>query len=175
MKEERKTRKSRHHDRDDLAGEHALSDIGQVIFLLIFLTAWIIDSFFLHYSTFIAKHVPLYVRIPLAVVIFLIAGYIAKIGLNIVFGEVREKPVVIREGVFKEVRHPIYLGAILFYLALLILTLSIISGIIWVFIIAFYHFNAGQEEKLLLKKFGKDYEKYMKEVPMWLPRIFRKN
>ena len=36
----------RHHGaRGDLAGEHRLSDIGQLIFLVSFLIIWILDSF----------------------------------------------------------------------------------------------------------------------------------
>ncbi len=72
------------------------------------------------------------------------------------------------------VRHPIYLGAILFYSGLLVLTLSIIAVAIWILIIAFYYFISKHEEKLLLEKFGKDYEEYKKEVPMLIPRIRRK-
>ncbi len=161
----------RDSDRQDLAGEHVFSDLGQLLLLFIFLAAWIVDSFFLKYSTFISKYIPLFIRIPLSIIILFSAGYLARIGLNIVFGEVREEPVVIRKGVFSIVRHPIYLGSILLYLGLLTLTFSIIATIIWIFIIAFYYFISKHEEKLLLKEFGKDYEEYMREVPMLIPRI----
>ena len=73
-----------------------------------------------------------------SIIILFSSGYLAKKGLNIVFGEIREEPGVIRKGVFGIVRHPIYLGSILFYLGLLTLTFSIIATIIWIFIIAFY-------------------------------------
>ena len=174
MKEEKRLNTRRHHDREDLAGEHVFGDMGQLILLVIFLTVWVIDSFFVHYSTFIAKSIPLFVRIPAAALILLISFYIAKSGLKVVFGETREEPVVIREGVFAVVRHPVYLGAILLYLGLIVLTFSLISVVIWIFIIAFYHFIAAAEEKLLLAKFGEEYETYTRDVPMWLPRIFRK-
>jgi protein-S-isoprenylcysteine O-methyltransferase Ste14 len=88
-----------------------------------------------------------------------------------VFGEERKTPGVIRKGMFGRVRHPIYLGAILLYLGLLILRFSLAATLIWVVIIAFYHFIARHEEKLLLKKFGQEYANYMREVPMWIPRI----
>ncbi|GAI42613.1 unnamed protein product, partial [marine sediment metagenome] len=94
--------------------------------------------------------------------------------LSIVFGEIREEPSVIGKGVFGIVRHPIYLGAILFYFGLLVITFSIIATGIWVLIIAFYYFNSKHEEKLLLDKFGKDYEEYKKEVPMLIPRMRRR-
>ena len=164
----------KHNHRQDLTGEHALGDIGQLILLFIFLAAWITDSFFLKYSTFISNYIPLFVKISLSVIILFSAGYLAKKGLDIVFGEIREKPGVIRKGVFGIVRHPIYSGSLLFYLGLLTLTFSIIATIIWIFIIAFYCFIAKHEEKLLLNKFEKDYEEYMIEVPMLIPRLKRK-
>lgn len=161
-------------ERKDLAGEHTFSDIGQLLFLLIFLTVWIVDSFVVSYSTFISNYIPLYAKIPLSVILLVSAGYLARTGLKTVFGEIREEPSVIRKGVFGIVRHPIYLGAILFYSGLLVLTLSIIAVGIWILIIAFYYFISKHEEKLLLEKFGKNYEEYKKEVPMLIPRIRRK-
>ena len=167
-------KEKRHNNRQDLTGEHALGDIGQLLLLFIFLAAWITDSFFFKYSTFISEYIPLFVKIPLLVIILFSAGYLAKKGLNVVFGEIRKEPCVIRKGVFGIIRHPIYLGSILFYLGLLTFTFSIIATIIWIFTIVFYCFIAKHEEKLLLKKFGKDYEEYMREVPILIPRIIRK-
>ena len=161
-------------ERKDLAGEHTFSDTGQLLLLFIFLTAWIVDSFVFSYSTFISEYIPLYAKIPLSVILLVSAGYLARTGLKIVFGEIREEPSVIRKGVFGIVRHPIYLGSILLYLGLLVLTFSIIAIAIWILIIAFYYFISKHEEKLLLEKFGKDYEKYKKVVPMLIPRIRRK-
>jgi protein-S-isoprenylcysteine O-methyltransferase Ste14 len=174
MKDKKPLKRKGHHNREDLVGEHPAGDLGQLIFLFLFLAAWITDSFVVHYSTILSKTIPLFVRIPAAVILFLTGWYLVKTGLKIVFGKVRKEPVVIRESVFNVVRHPVYLGAIIFYTALIILTVSIISGIIFIFIAIFYHFIARKEEELLLEKFGKAYEAYIKEVPMWFPRIIKK-
>jgi protein-S-isoprenylcysteine O-methyltransferase Ste14 len=159
----------RHDNRKDLAGEHKFGDLGQIIFLLIFLVVWVVDSFFVKFSTHFSGYAPLYIRIPLAIVILIIAGYLARQGLTIVFAEVREEPMVIRKGVFSVVRHPIYLGAILFYLSLLAAFFSMISAIVWVIIILFYIYLCKHEEKLLIEIFGSDYERYKMETPMLLP------
>lgn len=164
----------RHDNRKDLAGENKFGDIGQLIFLFIFLVVWVGDSFFIKYSTQFSKYAPLYTRIPLAIVILIIAGYLARQGLMIVFAEVREEPMVIRKGVFSVVRHPIYLGAILFYLSFLAVFFSIISAIIWVIILLFYFYLCKHEEKLLIEIFGNDYEQYKLETPMLLPKISRR-
>jgi protein-S-isoprenylcysteine O-methyltransferase Ste14 len=164
----------RHENRKDLAGEHALGDLGQFILLVLFLAVWITDSFFLKYSIQFTNYAPLYIRIPLAVIILVIAGYLARKGLSAVFSEVRETPVVIREGVFRIVRHPIYLGAILTYLSLLVFFFSIASLVIWVIIILFYIYLCKHEEKLLTAKFGKEFEQYKLATPMLLPRLIRR-
>lgn len=164
----------RHKNRKDLAGEKVFADLGQIIFLAIFLVVWIIDSFFLKYSTRFSEYAPVYIRIPLAIAIFVMGGYLAKKGLTIVFAEVREKPIVIRNGVFSIVRHPIYLGAILFYLSLLAVFFSTVAFFVWVIIILFYIYLCKHEEKLLIEKFGSDYEQYKLETPMLLPRLIRR-
>ena len=120
MKKEKVFNKQRHQNRDDLAGEHFFGDLGQVILLIIFLAVWITDSFFLKYSTFLNQYIPLYVRLPLAGIVFICAGYLAKTAHDMVFGEVREKPGVIREKVFAIVRHPMYLGSLLIELVIVV-------------------------------------------------------
>ena len=168
--DEKKVKK--HHDREDLAGEHKFGDAGQLILLLIFLIVWIGDSFILEYSTFLNNYIPAFVIIIVSALFLITSGYISWRGLKIVFGEKREKPSVIRKGVFNKVRHPIYLGSILLYLGLTITSCSIFSLIISMFIIAFYYYISKYEEEILLKKYGINYENYIKEVPMWFPKIF---
>jgi len=169
MKNENKSK--RYEDRADLAGEHAWGDRGQLILLVIFLVVWIGDSFFLKYSTFLSSYVAYYIQIPLVLIIMLCSGYFARSGLNLVFKEIREQPVVIRKGAFNIVRHPVYLGSILFYLGLIVATFSLLSLLVWLVIVIFYHLISKYEEKLLVQKFGAEYEKYRQQVPMWIPRF----
>ena len=159
---------------EQLTGEHKVGDVGQIIFIFIFLGVWIADSFVLKYTTFLNHSIPVVVRIVLAVVLFILSGYMAGKGLTIVFGRVREKPDVIRESVFSWVRHPIYLSEILLYLALICLSISLAAATVWVVTIVFLHFISRYEERLLLGRFGEAYEQYMREVPMWIPRLGKK-
>lgn len=163
----------RHSEREDLAGEYPLGDMGQIVLLLAFLIIWAVDSFFVHYSTLSSAHFPFYIRVPAGLAILLVSGLLARSGLKIVFDEKRERPCVIRKGVFGLVRHPIYLSAILFYLGLLLLSLSLAAAAIWLAAIAFYYYISRHEEKLLMAKFGRDYADYMRQVPMLIPRLLR--
>ena len=167
------TKKNEKHQRDDLTGEHAVGDVGQIVLAFLFMAAWIADTTFFKYTTFLNRFVPLGARIPVGAVILALAGYLAIKGLSTVFGKEREKPVVIRESMFNKVRHPVYLSEILIYLGLLILNISLAAAGVWIIAIGFLHYISRYEEKMLIARFGEEYEQYMKEVPMWIPR-FRK-
>ncbi len=166
-------KQKKHGERKDLIGEHTFGDQGQLILLVIFLIVWITDSFFFKYSTLLLDNIPNSIRLIIGLPILFISGYLAIKGLRIVFDEVREKPEIIEKGVFKIVRHPIYLGSILFYLGLIILTSSIASAVVWIIIIIFYYYISRYEEKLLIEEFGTKYKKYMERVPMLIPYKFR--
>jgi protein-S-isoprenylcysteine O-methyltransferase Ste14 len=165
----------RHKNRDDLAGEHKWGDMGQLVLLVVFILVIIGDIYFLKISARLHELISLWVKLPLGLFFILFGGILARNGLKIIFGETRREPCVIKKGVFGLVRHPIYLGSILVYLGFLILTYSILGLMVWIIIIFFYHLISCYEEKLLLQKFGDDYKKYMKEVPMWIPKLVKNN
>jgi len=161
----------KHPGRPDLVGEHPLGDILQVIFIVIFLTVWIADSFIWHFSDFPGKEVSVWLRIIAGVAIAIPAWFLMRGGLRTVFGTPREKPQVFSTGVFSLVRHPIYLGSILFHLALVVFTLSLASAGLWLIIAGFYRYLSRYEEKALSEQFGEEYEQYKKKVPMLFPRL----
>jgi len=169
------TQRKAHQQRSDLAGEHAVGDAGQLALACLFAVTWILDTFYLEYTTFLNHYVPLGIRIPLGVALLVLSGYLARTGMSIVFGEKREKPGVIRRSVFNVVRHPIYLSEILLYLGLLMLSISLAAVCVWVIAVLFLHYISRYEEKLLLARFGEEYEQYMREVPMWVPRLRKRS
>ena len=160
-----------HAGRDDLAGEHKAGDAGQAVLFCLFAAAWIGDTFFFECTTFLNRHVPPSVRIPLGAAVIVLSVVLAWRSHSIVFGERRETPGVIRKSVYNRVRHPMYLSEALLYLGLLIMSISLIAAAVWVVVIAFLHYISRHEEKLLLARFGEDYRRYLREVPMWLPRL----
>jgi hypothetical protein len=44
--------KKAHHQRDDLAGEHAVGDAGQLVLACLFAATWIADTFFFQILVF---------------------------------------------------------------------------------------------------------------------------
>ena len=174
MNERKGYKRKVYEHREDIAGEHSISDIGQIILLVLFITGLLIDKFALHFSMFLAQLYPFYLRILFSLPFFIFSFLLARSGLKIVFGEQRARLIVIKSGVFSIVRHPIYLGSILLYFGFIIISLSIVSFCIWIIIILFYYFISRYEEKVLIDKLGSRYEEYMTEVPMFIPRIKRK-
>ena len=152
-------------------GEHPYGDLGQVVILLGFLAIWILDSFVFQYSTFLFPYVPIYLRLIAAGMILAVAIYLARSGHSAVSDEVLSSPRLLTDGAFSHVRHPLYLAALLFYLFLIALTLSLVSLFLFIGIFIFYNHIATYEENFLEKKFGQDYSDYRRKVPRWIPRL----
>ena len=156
--------------RDDLVGEHPWGDAGQLLLAALFFVIWIGDQL-LGYTTFLNDVVPLFVRIPVGGLILILAGYLSTVSMRIVFGEKRETPHVIRKSVFGVTRHPMYLSEVLLYLGLLLVSLSLASAAVMLIAVAFLHYISRHEERQLIGRFGDAYRQYVRDVPMWIPRI----
>jgi len=77
-------------------------------------------------------------------------------------------------GPFAHVRNPLYVGNILMYLGLGIMSMSLFPYLQIVAILFFimqYQFIVKEEEGFLIKKFGDDYQKYLQNVPRFFPRV----
>lgn len=162
------------HGRDNRIGrhgEHPYGDLGQIIILIGFLLIWILDSFVFRYSIFLSSYVPIYVQLIFAALILVLTIYLLHSGHRAVSDEVLSSPCLLTDGAFSRVRHPLYLAAVLFYVLLIILTLSLISLIVFAGVFVFYNFIATFEEKFLEQEYGQRYRDYKKNVPKWIPRL----
>jgi len=80
---------------------------------------------------------------------------------------------IVKDGIYKYIRHPGYLGEILIFFGLGFVTYSLL-GILGAFVVSLmvYFGKVVPEEKYMLEKFGKEYEEYMKETFRFIPYIF---
>lgn len=159
--------------RDDLTGEHRSGDVGQLICAVVFAAVWVVDTFGLEWTTFLNKVVPVALRTTLGLVLLATSGVLALVSIRTVFGERRDPPVVIRTGLYGVIRHPMYLSEVLLYAGFLFLSMSLAAAVVWVGIVAFLRHLCRHEEGLLLDRFGDEYRSYMRDVPMWVPRLRR--
>jgi len=85
------------------------------------------------------------------------------------------KRLIIR-GLYRYVRNPIYLGALLIQLGYII---SFASGVMisyFLFFLLCYHILiVFVEEPILKNTFGAEYDEYSKNVPRWIPKLRRMN
>jgi len=163
----------KHRDHPKLSGEYRWGDTIQLILLFVFLALWITDSFVLHFSTFLKDMIPDFIRVPLASIVLIAAWILARRGMMAVFGTEREKAELIKTGVFRVIRHPIYAGAILFYLGAILITLSLVSAAFWLVIVAAYTLIARYEERILAEAFGEKYISYKRKSGMFFPKVFK--
>ena len=158
-----------HHDEEKekiTYGELPHTHLYHASGIISFFTVWILDSFIFMYSTFLDEYIEWYIRIPIGLGIMAIGFVISGIAHYYKFD--KKLPGVIDRSVYGFSRHPMYLGYIIAYGGAIISTLSLISIVPWIFIIAINHIMANYEEKKIIEVFGDEYRDYQKRVPKWL-------
>jgi protein-S-isoprenylcysteine O-methyltransferase Ste14 len=82
--------------------------------------------------------------------------------------------ILIVNGLYRHVRNPIYVGALLVQLGYIIWFTSRIMIIYFLFfVLAFHILIVYIEEPILRNAFGAAYDEYSKIVPRWIPRIYQ--
>jgi protein-S-isoprenylcysteine O-methyltransferase Ste14 len=77
-------------------------------------------------------------------------------------------------GLYRYVRNPMYVGALLIQVGNLVWFGSLVQVIYWLFLfIGFTLFISANEEPYLRKTFGVAYEQYCRSVPRWIPNFKR--
>ncbi len=88
-----------HETRPDLAGEHLKGDFYQLLAMVAFLLVTLVDYFLLRVPQSFQSFISIWLRIPMAVMIVSVGGWLALYGISMVFGEYRREPVFITEGI----------------------------------------------------------------------------
>lgn len=70
-------------------------------------------------------------------------------------------------GIYRLIRQPMTLGIAIWSIALIFVFQSVLSIILCVPSIVCFWISARKEGEYNIRKFGDDYRKYMKQVPMW--------
>jgi len=151
-------------------GEHPFGHAGQLISLVAFMGAWAADSFFGHWSTFLARFVPLGLRLALLVLCLSLAIALIRSAAAVHHVE-GESDHVVTTGAFGHVRHPIYLGVMLVYKGMALATASLLALGVLSCIFFYYNYIAQYEERVLTAHFGQAYGEYKARTPKWVPRL----
>jgi protein-S-isoprenylcysteine O-methyltransferase Ste14 len=108
-----------------------------VLFILL-LILWVVDSFMLQLPTFLSDYIPLYIRLLALGLLLATAVYLIESGHVVVKHEQRPFGFA-ATGAFRYVRHPLYLGSIMFYFGLAVAAASLVSFAQVVGIFLFYN------------------------------------
>jgi protein-S-isoprenylcysteine O-methyltransferase Ste14 len=157
-----------------LGSEFPHCDQIQLIMIILFFVVWGVDSlsfFIFRHSTILVWLISLPVLLLPAVLSLGFGLYLMAKSHKAVFGEVTDQPRLIDSGVYSWVRHPMYLGILLFCLGFFFISPSLLSFGVWLAFFILYNKMATYEEKDLIRILGEEYVTYQKRVPKLFPRI----
>lgn len=107
----------------------------------------------------------------LGIIIGLIAIWNMRVSKLRTNPEVAKGSVLVIDGIYKYIRHPMYLGLILISLALVIDYLTFFRIILFDFLVLNQLFKINYEEKILEKYFS-EYKSYKKDTKKLIPFIY---
>ncbi len=95
-------------------------------------------------------------------------------GLDVIIKPDKENKLELG-GLHKLIRHPLYSGTLLFVWSFFLWQPLIKNGLSAASITIYVYIGTYFEEKKLILEFGETYKRYKKNVPMFIPYIFKKN
>ena len=87
--------------------------------------------------------------------------------------EVRERHQLVTEGIYRQVRHPMYLALLLYSLGQALVLPNWVAGPSY--LVAFgllFALRVGPEERMMREEFGKDYEAYVARTKRLIPGLW---
>jgi len=161
--------------RQGLGSEHPLCDRIQNVMVILFFVSWVLDSlshFVFGYSTVVFEAVSFPALLIGTILVLCLSLYLISKAHKAVFDEGHTQAKLVDSGVYAVVRHPMYLGTLLFCLSFLFISLSLLSIGIWIAFFRFYDRMATYEERSIIQILGEEYVAYQKRVDKWFPRLY---
>jgi protein-S-isoprenylcysteine O-methyltransferase Ste14 len=158
-----------------LGSEHPLCDRIQLLMLILFFVVWGADTlgfFVLGYSSVIAQAITYPLLFAGTVISLCLSFYLVSKSHKAVLEQVQDPPKLVDSGVYAWVRHPMYLGILLFCLAFMFVSFSLVSIGLWIAFFVFYDRMTKYEEKSLIEILGEQYTAYQKRVSKCLPGVW---
>ncbi len=142
--------------------------LGMVTPLIFIFTSWL---------NFANCYLPQFIR-WIGTLFFITACWLlwrshADLGKNWTFSlEINNKHLLVKEGVYKYIRHPMYTAHWLWALAQLLLIPNwIIGPSFLLFFVPLYFYRIPKEETMMMKQFGEEYKRYMEKTGRMFPKL----
>jgi len=133
--------------------------------ILMLLPIIMVFAFYNYYSLDFLAYAGWILLVLSVIIILLAGGEFQKKGEAPKGESIVHTTVLVDSGVYAVIRHPQYLGFMLFVFALVLMSqhwISVISGILGS---ALFYKDVQREEQMSVEKFGDDYKRYMETVP----------
>ncbi|MHA2296318.1 MAG: methyltransferase family protein [Candidatus Hodarchaeales archaeon] len=114
------------------------------------------------------------VHLVLSIPFLIVAVFLGIIGVKDVslkVAETHRPEKVITTGTYSIVRHPQYVASLIAHVAISFFLSALYSLLVTPLIVFYVYIISRNEEKMLIRTFGEDYEDYIKKVPMMIPRL----
>ncbi len=79
---------------------------------------------------------------------------------------------LITYGIYRFIRDPIYLGVILFSLSAPLILRSLLGLLVMIALVPMIVYRIRVEERVLTKRFGKEYEEYARKTKRFIPHVY---
>jgi len=86
--------------------------------------------------------------------------------------QIVKKHRLVKDGLYKHIRHPLYLGEILRNLGFVVIFSSVYGSLIILLASVFLLFRIETEEKMLTVVFGEEYKEYKRNTKRIIPFIY---
>ena len=156
-------------------------DWSALIYLVLAMIGFVVSI----YDFWKLQNLTLQINIPfvLGIILLIIGGTLritsrrtlTKAGFTMVNScklQIVKNQRLITDGVYSHVRHPLYLGEINRNIGFALLFTSLYGLVVMIIANIFLIMRIKIEEQMLIDKFGKEYEKYIKKTRKLIPYIY---
>ena len=98
------------------------------------------------------------------------AGYGSLVGTGKL--KIVKEHKLVKDGLYRHIRHPLYLGEILRNLGVVVIFSSVYGILIVLLASTFLFFRMDIEEKMLVSAFGEEYKEYKRKTKRLIPHIY---
>jgi len=84
---------------------------------------------------------------------------------------IRADHTLVRSGIYARVRHPAYLGALVLFPGFAIMMSSVLGLLVMLLLVPLLLHRIKLEERMMVERFGREYEDYMRVSNRLIPRI----
>ncbi len=85
---------------------------------------------------------------------------------------IREDHTLVKNGIYKWIRHPAYFGAIILFLGIPVMFSSMLGFLVMFLLVPYLLHRIKLEERMMTERFGVEYDEYVKQSKKLIPFLY---